>query len=563
MLNNVKIILVTVGIIGFVSPLFYLAVKYNSEKSLNLQLNEVLNETLQEREQLKKYSLEIEEQLKEKENRLRQLSDVESIKNSLKNAQSFVDQLNKELAKVNNERQTLQNGNLDIKTRMENTNKEFTRTVEELKLAKEQISKLGGVQFETLKKKIEELSKGNEVKEQDLAKLKEDLTKLQQTNVSLINNNRDLEKELKALEIDKTSLEEKAKAYNKELVSGKVPIQEFQENINKLKNTLSQKEEQIRQLESELARLNSLPAKQGARGDKEQQKIIDNLNAENREFKQKISDLEGELNLAKNEANRLKTRKESPELNSLYESAREQISRLSELLVKKELEIDSVKKESLDAKEKMLSLQAKLSKLENELAINKTDRDRVKELERQRLTLDSRLSELQEAAAKKSELVDSLQKNLEYLSAQLSKKEEEIKSIEYSYVQVNTATREEFEKQKSRYEEINLLYNSLKTQVSQFADALNQKELELEQKRRELASLKLSSDNLEKDLIDAKERQRKTLDDLVAAVKLSTLLQERIMGTSASLPSPKPISAEQQKAQELKRKIEVILEPEK
>jgi len=570
MLNNVKILLVGVGIVGMVSPVFYLTAKYNGEKELNLQLNQVLNETLQEKEKLQKYTSEIEEKIKEQENKLRELSDVESIKNSLKNAQQLILELNKKLSEMDKERVALQITNTSFNTRLENSSKELSRALDDLKLAKIEIKKLDAGQAGILKRKIDDLNRDSDSKNEDLAKLKEELTKLQDTNQSLIENNKSLEKSLKDLEKERVSLKGQVNSSGKGAVSQEIPIKEMQENISQLNSTLAQKEVQIKQLEAELARLNLIPPQAAGKSNKEQLKIIDNLNSENSGFKRKISDLENELNLAKKEVNSLKTRRESGEVNALYESARGQVSRLSELLVKKELEIDSAKKESLDAKEKLISLQAKLPKLESELSVNKTNSEKVKELERQKLSLDSRLSELQETVAKKSELVDSLQKNLEYLTAQLAKKEEEIKSIESSYAQVGTVTKEELDRQKSRYEEANLLYNSLKTQVSQFSDALNQRELELEQRRREtgslkeqIASFKSRSEELEKDLADAKERQRKTLDDLVAAVKLNTILQERIIGISPLKESSKPVSNEQQKAQELKRRIEVILEPER
>ena len=177
---------------------------------------------------------------------------------------------------------------------------------------------------------------------------------------------------------------------------------------------------------------------------------------------------------------------------------------------------------------------------------------------------------MQGTVSKKNELVDSLQKNLEYLTQQLARKDEEVRSIETRLAKSDTGTKEELEKQKSRYEEINLLYNSLRTQVSQFSDALNQRESEIEQKRREIASLKEEMASLKsryeilnEELAEARQRQRKTLDDLVAAVKLNTMMQEKITGVSIS-PAVKEIATEdKKKADELRRKIEVILEPQK
>jgi chromosome segregation ATPase len=556
---NVKIILVGIGsIVGVVSPVFYLTVKYNSEKELNLQLNQVLNETLQEKERLQKYTFEIEEKIEVQENKLKQLSNVQAIRDALNNAQQTIEQLNKELTHLNAERAALQEANVNANTRLQNTTNELMRITSDLKLAKDDIAKFNVGQVSMLKRKIEDLSAESDLKNKDLAKLKEELAKLQATNQSLIENNKNLEKNLKDLQREKG------------VASQKISLKEMQENISQLNSALAKKEIQIKQLEDELTKLSSLPPQVVERTDKRQQKIMDTLNSEKSKFRRKISDLENELNLAKKEVNSLKGRKESGELKALYESARGQLSRLSELLVKKELEIDSAKKESLESKEKLISLQARLSKLESELPVHKTNSEKLQELEREKSSLDSRLKEVQETLAQKGKLVDSLQKNLEYLSAQLAKKEKEIKSIESSYAQVESVAKQELDKQKSQYEELNLLYNSLKVQLGQFSDGLNEKELELEQRSRQtsslkeqIASFKSRSEELEKQLLDAKERHRKTLDDLVAAIRLNTILQERIIGVSPSKESSKPISAEQEKAQELKRRIEVILEPER
>jgi len=538
------------------SPVIYLSAKYKGEQALNIQLNEVLHETQQEKDDLQKYVLEIEKKINEQEIRLSGLSDVERIKNSFQNAQQFIDQLNKKISEVDKDRISLQNKNTGLATRLESTNKELSRFLEELKLSKAEIAKLDTGQAGVLKRKIEELSRDNDFKNQDLSKLKEDLARAQGASQSLMEKNKGLEKNLIDLQNQKVP------------GAQKIPVKEMQENIAQLKFTLLEKEGQIKQLEAEVEALNSLPAKSAQRANKEQQKNIEALESANKELKRKIFDFEEELNNAKNEVNRLKARKESPEVNTLYENARVQVSRLSELLLKKELEIESVKKESFDLKEKLISLQAKLSSLENEFSVSKIESEKVKELERKKLSLDSRLSELQETAAKKSELVSSLQKNLEYLTGQLAKKEEEIQSVESRYSQSDTLTREEVEKQKSRYEEMDMLYNSLKTQVAQFSEALNQKESELEQRRREMgslkeevAALKSRSENLDKDLVEAKERQRNTLDDLVAAIRLNTVLQEKIMGIVPFKGSANPVSEQQSKADELKRKIEVILEP--
>jgi chromosome segregation ATPase len=568
MVNSVKILVISVGFIAFVSSLVYLNVKYNDEKDLNLQLNEVLNETLQEKEQLQKYNSEIEGKIKEQEKKLQELSDVERINNSLQNAQRLVLELNKKLTEMDKERLSLKNANLSLNTRLENTNKEMSKALEDAKIMKAEIAKLDSGQGGILKRKAEDLGRDNELKSMDLAKLKDELVKIQATNQSLIENNKNLEKNLKDLEEKNIALQTKTVSSGKGLGLQDIPFKELQNNVSQLKVTLAQKEGQIKQLEEELERLNSVSGQ--TRGNRDQQRIIDNLESANNDLNRKISDLEDTLNIARKEISSLKSRKEPSAVSALYENTKEQLDRLSGILIKKELEMDSAKRESLEVKDKLATLQSKLAGMDQELSINRKNSAEVKELERQRITLDGRLNELQQILAKKSELVESLQKNLEYLTTQLAKKEQEFKSIESKFATVDNTTKDEVEKQKARFEEINMLYNSLKMQVTQFSDALNQKELELEQRSKESDSLKeefvrlqLRYESLEKELADARERQRKTLDDLVAAVKLNTVLQERIMGIPPGKETSRSVSEQQKKAEELKRKIEVILEPQR
>jgi chromosome segregation ATPase len=566
MINNLKILLISLGTVMFISPAVYLAVKYNIEKALNQQLSQSLHETLQEKESLQKHVAEIENKIKEQENKLKELSDVERINSSLQKKQQLVQDLNKKLTDKDKERIALQNTNVSLATRLENTGRELSQSMSELKLLKAGMANLEVGQAGTLQRKIEDLGRDSDSKGRDLTRLKEELVRLQMENQSLVENNKNLERSLK----DAGTKQQTGAAV---LVRGQglseAQTKELQGNVAQLKSTLEHKENQIKQLQVEVASLESLSSGSAGRNNREQQRVIDDLDSANRELKRKIADLQDNLDSARRDVSSLKARKDPPEA-ALYASTKDQLGRLSEILIKKEVELDSLKKESRQAQDRLADLESQLTKLKQELAVNKTNTEQLKELERQKISLDVRLNELQGTIVSKNELVESLQKNLGYLSAQLAKKEEEAKSIESKFSSVDATTKEEIEKQKARYDEINMLYNSLKMQVAQFSDALNQKGAELEQRGKESGSLKdeiarlqLRSENLEKELSDARERQRKTLDDLVAAVRLNTMLQEKMLGVSSTLETPKPVSEQQKKADELKRKIEVILEPQR
>jgi chromosome segregation ATPase len=343
---------------------------------------------------------------------------------------------------------------------------------------------------------------------------------------------------------------------------------ELRENIAQLDQLLADKETQIKELEAKISELETSPKAGLVPADR--QRMINELNASNKKLQQKISDLEDELAAAKPPAGGSRSRKEQEGLSQLYDKAKDQIDKLTELLLKKEFDIESTRKEAMEAKEKLVNLQNKLALMENELSANNIAKDTIKNIERENFSLQSRLNELQEVLNRKEELTDSLQKNLEYLSVQLARREDELKKIESRFSTVDTTTKGEIDRQRTRYEEINTLYNSLKMQVSNLSDTLNQREAELDKRRAETDSLKeeivrlqIRSEDLENDLVDARDRQRKTLDDLVAAVKLNTNLKESAQGAYSGRESSKAVSEQQKKADALKRKIEVILEPEK
>jgi chromosome segregation ATPase len=182
MIKNLKIALMIIAGIVFIAALFYLAVRLNNEKQLNVQINEILNDTLKEKEQLQLYIAQIEDKIRERDDRLKELTDVQAIKNGLISAQTTIEQLNKEVEKIYKERSALQEANISLNTRLQNTTKEFMRTMEELKTTKTEFAKLDSGQMGSFKRKIDELNNASRSKDQELTRLKDDLKKLQTTH---------------------------------------------------------------------------------------------------------------------------------------------------------------------------------------------------------------------------------------------------------------------------------------------------------------------------------------------------------------------------------------------
>ncbi|MGE5196892.1 MAG: hypothetical protein ACM3IL_00075 [Deltaproteobacteria bacterium] len=506
MSRKITLSVITAIILGLCIETIYANLKLRNETSAKTTLDAKIKMLEEQSEKLKSA-------LEEKEKILKELSNVQAISEALSKAQVTAGELNKKLERLNIEKMALQEMNQDMTTRLANTTKELMHALEDLKNAKTNVS---GTDFD---KRTSELQAENS----------------------------DLKMKLIALQNE---------AYNQ---SG--PMQNLQEDINKLRETISQKETQIARLEAQLKGANlSVPDWEDKIS--RQQDIIKDLESSNRNLTAEIA--------------RMKSVKEGEAgTSALYESAKEQIRKLSDIVVKKEMEADKAKKETEESKGKVGNLQGKISDLENRLAAKDSGKDKVRELEEQRAALQLRLDEAQGELARKRASSDSLQKEADALRQKLSEKEEDQKAIEDKLSQLESATTQmqrELTRKKSGEEANETLYNAIKAKVSELSDTLARKELEIQERQKEIASLKEEALSLksrsakfEEELTASRERQKKTIEDLSAAVKLNSALQESMLEASQSLEgsASAEVPQDKQKAIELKRKIEVILAPEK
>jgi chromosome segregation ATPase len=532
---------------------------FNRKKVENQQLTDVLDDALKEKEALQTAIADMERRIAEKEAQISDLSDVQAIKQALSSAQQNVEAVNQEMDRVIKERAALQDQNLSLTNRLQNTTKEYIRVTEELRKAKDDVSRLTK-EANPNKSYVASLTANIQKKDAELVKLRGDISALQANASKLVAANKSSEKRVKELESERAVLESRIARIDKGVSSQSASLKDMQDTIDRLKNMVERKEDQIRFLQEELDRAGSRMSAHGAAAavrtaDAGREKELD---AANMELRTQLSQLIKELTDARVEAKRRKT------AQTLQSDTRAD-GKIADLLVRKELELDTARREAVDFREKNVALQAKIANLENTLATRQSSIERVRELENQRLALESKISDLQSGLSKKTELADNLQQNIEYLNKQVSVKDEEQRNISAKLAALDSTARQDIEKERARYNEINVLYTSLKTQVTQFSQTLTQKQAELEKRndeifnlRQDLASVKAKTQALEVELAESKDRQRKTLDDLVAAVRLNTVLQERLAGGVSDVDPE-----EKKRADELRKKVEVILEPEK
>jgi chromosome segregation ATPase len=507
---------IVVCIIGVAAA--YAGITFNRQETVRSKLDALLQQTIEEKEDLQSTISSMESQLKDKEAQLNQLQDVRSIRQTLAGTQANLETINKELERVNRDRVALQDSNLNMTTKLQNMTKEYMRTLDDLKKAKDEAARLSK-EMNPDKKKLDESSRIAQAKAQELATMQADFARQKQMYEQLLAANKALEKKLKDLEAEKASLNDRMQQLDGDVSKQGSPLKAMRDTIDQLKAQLSRKENQIKVMESELAKADEAAAVRAKGGQ----------STASREAPQSF----------------------------------EQDRRLSDILVKKEIELDANRKEALAAKEQVMALQAKINNLENTVSARQQTQEKVRELESERLALQSKLSDLQASFNKKDELSRNLQQNVDYLNQQLSARDKDKKDLESKLASLDVNVKQDIEKERSRFAEINTLYNSLKTQVSQFSDTLNAKTVELEQRnkdmyavREELTGLKSKTMILENELSESRDRQRKTLDDLIAAVRLNSILQERIAG-GASVPYAN--MDDKQKAEDLRRKVEVIL----
>jgi len=352
---------------------------------------------------------------------------------------------------------------------------------EQLSQAKEELLNLR-LSLEEKEKEINQMSDARVLREaligaqerikqlnESLSQIKNEKATLEGANLNMSNRLKNTTQELirviEELKLSQNQLKDMEK-------SQVLPLKEKIEELNKLGE---KKNEELNKLEQELVELEETKAALVKR-------------------EERIKNLESEL-----------AERDDYQSGAIYASATGQVKRLSEILVNKELELDRERAESSDLTEKLNSMQARISELEESLDKSQLEQSDIKKLEAEKLSLEYRLREMH--------------------------------------------------------------------QIGQISEVLTEKELELSRRQEEVSFLREEIDilnsrsaKMDRELAEAKERQRRTMDDLVAAISLNKDLQEKLAGGTPVSPEPRLSGyddiEEKREAEEFRRKIEVFLEPE-
>ncbi|MFH2138405.1 MAG: hypothetical protein ABII88_07830 [Candidatus Omnitrophota bacterium] len=498
--------------------------------------------------------------VKKLENEIAGLSNVKNIQDNLALTQEKLSSVDKDFKQISQEKKQLEQTTLNLNNRISNLTKEFTKTLDQLKAVREELVKAqSGSAMRKYEKEIEGLNAQLEQKAEQIVKLNNEIKKINDEVVNLKKDgteahgqNKVLENQITRLEKKKQELQLRYTNLEERMSKKKDPTLGLGEKLNKLKAELSEKEKQLAELEKknsqeveylkknlEMARAEkeTLQANLNRAEDRlrEKDKFADELEEKLKRFDKQLTQREDERDALEKEIAQLrKTKVEvtgtlpremvqyqeegaldahdmgtmQEKLNkvyALYDTAKAQVVKFSELLMQKELEIEK-------SKQRIVGLEQELSMIKGGAAFSGTG----------------------ETSGQIADLVQ---------------------------VKAKLETQLQYEKQK--YEDMNSLYINLKSQVVQVTTLLTRRESELDDKNEEIANLKREMLRVQqeysmaqRELKDVAERQKRTLEDLSRSTRLNSTLQENLSYRTITAEDSKKSHEE---AERLKKEIEVLL----
>ncbi len=362
------------------------------------------------------------------------------------------------------------------------------------------------------------------------------------------------EKEKGALSEEIVFLQEAKAIFDDELKAGKLQITGTEKNIFDRQS----KSQDLKYLEMDKEKV-QLELSETKKELEEQKRIINSLQKEKEDLKANVAYL-NEIKSPEGE----KVVELQNNLNkayALYETAKAQVVNFASLLIRKELEMDK-SKQRVNELEKELSL---LKRESADIGEKLTDaRRELGEMDANGYSLKQLKSELKE----KDRSLNALQAKADGLNETIEEKEQQIKRYKTKLAKfdaIKDELEEKLDYQERDYEDVNILYGSIKSQIVQVTDLLARRESELESKNKEVLSFRRKMSRLQVDfeitkqeLDDVRNRQRRTLDDLTRAAKLNSALQENLIEIYKEVEYS-PRNEGKEEADNLMEKVESLL----
>lgn len=517
-----------------------------------------------EASRLKEENLLLDKNILEREQALT-LATRQNFQNELIAAQSALREVNEKLAAMIREKAGIENSGIILDSRLKNTTVELTRTLDELKKAREA---LAGIESQ-YKIKLDQLAANIAIKDDQILKLQEKNSQQNALAENLKMRHKDVEDllrkhQMKAVELEKT--------------------------ISSLNKTIGDKETLIARKEVELQ------ARKKEAGT--QQPAAAAAKAKAAESESKIASLEREKaqlerQVAESSARLFDQQEELQGLGEKLAFLKKEFSDKETGLLRREDEIRSKSKEIESLKEAVRNLQElaeEVSKSEPLVAQAQIQlEEKVRRLETEKAVLEDRLKRAERAAsstAKGEERDLHLDLNFRVLTETIVKKEEQITAME---AELESLRQEKKSRggdgglQEKKLAELEILAKTLTRQLGEYAALISQKDAEVKAGSARIAALmrdveaqKVSALALQQELADARKKQEKTLQSLTQLLSVNS---DSSLKASPPASSDMPFEDEyapaantnpgaeavggsdvQRRVKELRRRVEVLLE---
>ncbi|MBU1044378.1 MAG: hypothetical protein KJ915_08305 [Candidatus Omnitrophica bacterium] len=514
-----------------------------------------------EKEDLLQQKLEEEKLIVLLKKELAGLAEIKNIKEKYDVTEKRLKTLDESYLKIEQERNTLQQSNLSLNSRVTSLTREFTQTLENLKMVKQELS--AAKSDKTILAYLAKIEKNSELlKEKD-----GEIKKLVQKNSDSNKEKKVLEKKIGKMESDQKKLENKLEQAVK--LSDQSPSDKLKSQIAELHNQLKDKEEQRSLLNKEVVRYANARTKINEKLNQQSERIAsleqelldiqrkarnikkieaerDQVEAELAKAEQKLTEQEKMISALKKDQSPspeltvlseipLKSGKTDADLNRayvLYDTAKAQVVKFSELLMSKEVELET-SKQRINELEKTIQKGTSLSLPEGATEA------------RQYVLLKDRIKMLNDS--------------LSYKEEALRRKDEELAAL----AMAKKTLEERGLYQDKEFKDANMLYANLKNQMLQTSELLARREEEIFNKnqdilslKNELAILQAEFKRKQQELVDMQERQRITMDDLTRSTQLNITLQENMVDQFKNQPNN---SEDKLKADRLKKEIELLM----
>ncbi len=488
----------------------------------------------QDKSRLSQDAQKMQSLLKLKEEALA-LSQSQNFAADLAAAQESLKEAKENLAAMIREKSGVENSNLILDNRLKNTTSELTRTLDELKKARETLGSIDG-QYRT---KIAQLTENMKSKDQQLLKFQQQLK----------------DKEGSVTDIRKREIEtsDAVRQYQKR-------VSELEKTVSTLNKSLEERDRAL----SQASKTGPRPQVSSASFERERfnlEKQISDSSAKLFDQQEQLKDLEKKVSALDREVSgkELQLAKREQEL-------KERVGEI-EILKNEVLSLRSVSSQSSETAPMLTETQKQLQ-------------EKVRQLERERRSLEDKLEVAQQRATGKTEGVKDIfaDRNFRILTETLVKKEEQIKEMEKelgAFKADEKLSQGSVGLKEQRLKELELLVNALTKQLGEYAGMLEKKDGELKISQERIASLaqdveaqKIASIAIQRALADARTRQEKTFQSLTQVMNMNT--NGGPADTSVEKGSPDvekeslnmaaPDEDIQKRAEELRKKVEVLLE---